>query len=115
MDDALGQLNAIKEKGKVVITPANEELAELKSELERKNLEFAQQIDALRLIVENNDELSAELETMKEDFDDMDKELQALRVAIWKIELKSSPAMSMSRAYELQRDVFFAIMDFKIN
>ena len=75
LDDALGQLNAIKEKGKAIITPADEELAELKSELERKNLEFAQQFDALKLIAKNNDELSAELETMKEDFDDMDKEL----------------------------------------
>ena len=76
-------------------------MAELKSELERKNLKFAQQIDALRLIAENNDELSIELETTKDDLDDMDKELQALRVAIWKIELKSPPAMSLSRAYEL--------------
>ena len=75
LNDAFGQLNAIKEKDKVVITPIDEELAELKNELERKNLEFAQQIGALRLIAENNDELSTELETMKKNFDDMDKEL----------------------------------------
>ena len=60
-------------------------MAELKSELERKNLEFAQQIDALRLIAENNDELSIELETTKDDLEHMEKELQALRVAIWKM------------------------------
>ena len=100
LDDALKQLNAIKEKGKVVITLADEELAELKSDLERKNLEFVEQIVALRLIAENNDKLSIELETMKDDLDDMDKELQALRVAIWKIELKSPLAMSLSKAYE---------------
>ena len=58
VEDALQQLNVAKEKGKAVITPTDEELADLKQELERKNLEFAQQIDEVRIIVDDNDELN---------------------------------------------------------
>ena len=84
------------------MTPTDEELAELKKELERKNPEFAQQIDAFRLFVENNDELSLELEKVKADLEDIEKDLQKLTIAIWKLELKSPLVMSLSRAYELQ-------------
>ena len=65
--------------------------------------------------MENNDDLSIALETQKVDLEYMEKDLHILRVAIWKVELKSPPAMSLSRTYELQKDVFFAIMGFKMN
>ena len=41
-EDFLKQFNAIKEKDKNVVTPVDEELVELKKELERKNLDYTQ-------------------------------------------------------------------------
>ena len=64
------------------------------------------------MIVENNDELNVELDKVKAALENIEKNLYELRYAMQKHELKSPPAMLLLRAYELQRDIFFAIMDF---
>ena len=42
----------------------------MKKELERKNLDYAEQIDEIRMLVENNDELNDELDKIKVDLDE---------------------------------------------
>ena len=53
----------------------------------------------MKVLVENDDELSDELDKTKVDLNEAIQVLQRLRAATWKHELKSPLGMSLTRTY----------------